>query len=240
MADVTGQSFVAPKASGRLSEVTDMRISSAALTFVAVLAASSATGCASGAKRELFAARLDASRAERERAVLELHLQQTTAALQVSQAQLREAQAQQRVSAESLEQQRSQARVDIEQSRSQATGLSSSLAACESRRLQLENANVGILDRDLRLCQESQPRVFDQGVTKGQLTVLETLQVIGTSEQNCGMTGLFCDYFYRFEVRVGPRTFVLTRIQTQRAEAPLGTALSAVSGLAQTVAGLAR
>jgi|GEM_PF-3481435 len=203
-----------------------MRGTKLALGLVLVI---TMTGCASGVKRELLATRIAKEKLEEQNRTLSTQLQRTHQDLESSNQELRRL-------TRRMEDARQDSRRDLAEQGEKLEVCQESLSGCEARRIELESSSVGVLDRQLDECKQRLPQSFDDGFSKGQLAVLESLQVIGTSEKEC--FGPFCDYFYRFQVKAGRRSFFLTRVETASKESAFATTLSTIAGLAGAVATL--
>lgn len=122
----------------------------------------------------------------------------------------------------------------------------------ESRRLELENSDVGILLQRATRCESdilTEGKKHEQilkdaatqcgldkderrarGYAEGQLHVLNSIEIIGAPEREKGI--LFDDFYYVFQVRVGNRRVVLTRIRTHKEETAFGAALASLRDVA--------
>ncbi len=122
----------------------------------------------------------------------------------------------------------------------------------ESRRLELENADVGILMQRATKCESDavvQTQKYDgemksaaqqctaeaeerraRGYAEGQLRVLNSIEIIGTPEREKGI--IFDDFYYVFQVRVGNRRVVLSRIRTHKEETAFGSLLGSLKDIA--------
>jgi hypothetical protein len=136
------------------------------------------------------------------------------------------------------------------------TACRDNLQQCESRRLELENADVGQLTRQVQKCTTDLAVQNDQcqrdlaarvqecaaaapdhrarGFAEGQLSVLNAIEIIGVPEREKGI--IFDDYFYVFQVKVGNRRVVLTRIRTHKEETAFGSLLGGIKDIAMVFA----
>jgi len=185
------------------------------------------TACASGTKQELLATRMVKERLEDQNRTLSTQLERANQRLASSNEELRRL-------TQRMEDARRDSRRDIAKQEERLEACQDSLSGCEARRIKLESSRVGVLDRQLEECKQRLPRSFDDGFSKGQLAVLESLQIVGKSEKDC--FGWFCDYYYRFQVKVGGRSFFLTRVETASKESAFATTLSTIVGLAGALA----
>ncbi|MFA6957721.1 MAG: hypothetical protein WC538_17790 [Thermoanaerobaculia bacterium] len=130
--------------------------------------------------------------------------------------------------------------LELVQSRREAQELQARLNSSESRRLQLESSEIGIVSDQLVACRiERESAVRDaryMGSLEGANSVLSSIQVVGSAEKVEGV--IFDDYYYTFQVRLGSRSFVGFRVQTKKEESGFGSALGSITGLAPAVLAL--
>jgi hypothetical protein len=103
------------------------------------------------------------------------------------------------------------------------------LTACQNTRAEASRSAAATAEALKAQCQA----LSGQAYANGQLRVLQSIEIVGQPSREKGF--LWDDHYYTFQVRVGGRTVVLSRIHTREGENAFSRLLSSIPELAMAL-----